>query len=140
MAVEHKHRILCCREFQKSIDDSVHHLLADTIARLGLDNFFEVQRDTILGRNGSQFIFSGLKMNAKSVKSLENISICWVEEAEAVSNDSWALLLPTIRAKESTFFISFNRDTVDAGNGPRSLRAYLARRAAHSFRRADIQG
>lgn len=113
MAAQHKHRILCCREFQNSIDDSVHHLLADTISRLKLDNFFEVQKETILARNGSQFIFSGLKMNPRSVKSLENLSVCWCEEAEAISNDSWALLLPTIRARDSTFFISFNRDVGD---------------------------
>jgi phage terminase large subunit len=113
MATESKQRVLCCREYQNSIDDSVHHLLSDTISRLKLDNYFEVQRDTILGRNGSQFIFTGLKMNARSVKSLENLTACWVEEAEAVSQDSWSLLLPTVRAKSSTFFVSFNRDTSD---------------------------
>lgn len=57
---ETKRRFLCTREVQKSIKDSVHKLLADQIQAMGLGAFYEVQRDVIKGRNGTEFLFSGL--------------------------------------------------------------------------------
>ena len=62
-AYQHPLRILCAREIQKSITDSVHQLLADTIERLGLSSHFEIQKTQILGKNGSRFIFEGLRSN-----------------------------------------------------------------------------
>jgi phage terminase large subunit len=106
-------RILCTRELQVSITDSVHRLLSDTITRLGLDDYFDVYKDEIRGRCGSLFIFEGLKFNIKGIKSLEGIDIVWVEEGDAVSNESWSFLIPTIRKKGSEFWISFNRDRTD---------------------------
>src|SRR5688572_26293969 len=53
-------RILCCREVQKSIKDSVHKLLADQIAALGLGAYYEVLQNEIRGINGTEFIFTGL--------------------------------------------------------------------------------
>lgn len=92
-----KLRILCTREFQKTIKDSVHKLLKDTIERLGYGGFFRVTDGSVIGKNGAEFIFAGLHANIAQIKSMEGIDICWVEEAETVSEYSWKNLIPTIR-------------------------------------------
>jgi phage terminase large subunit len=102
-------RILCTREIQKSIKDSVHKLLSDQIKELGLENFYIVQLTSIVGRNGTEFIFAGMReQNAQSLKSYEGVDICWVEEAHTVSKHSWDVLTPTIRKDGSEIWISFN--------------------------------
>jgi phage terminase large subunit len=108
-------RVLCARELQVSIADSVHCVLSDQIRLLGLESFFTVRQTTITGANGSEFIFSGLKSNITKIKSMEGLDRVWVEEAETVSEDSWSILLPTIRKAGSECWISFNpRDESDA--------------------------
>jgi phage terminase large subunit len=101
-------RIVCAREIQKSIKDSVHALLSDIIAEHDLAGFYAVQETMIRGVNGTQFIFRGLKHNTTDLKSLEGADICWVEEAENVSDRSWEILIPTIRKESSEIWISFN--------------------------------
>ncbi|MBO7720113.1 PBSX family phage terminase large subunit [Candidatus Saccharibacteria bacterium] len=103
-----KKRILCCREVQNSIAESVHKLLADQIIKYKLPGW-EIARETIRNRNGSEFIFKGLRGNAQSIKSLEGIDICWVEEAQTVSTESIDILIPTIRKQGSFFIWTFNR-------------------------------
>jgi phage terminase large subunit len=104
-----KHRILCTREVQKSIKDSVHKLLSDQIEELGLSSFYEITQTSIKGRNGTEFIFSGLAdQTAASIKSFEGVTRCWVEEAQTVGKRSWSILLPTIRAPGSEIWVSFN--------------------------------
>lgn len=103
-----KKRILCTRENQNSIKDSVHRLLSDQIYACGLSPFFRIQQDSILGHNGSEFIFKGLRHNISEIKSLEGIDICWCEEAEKISQDSWNILIPTIRKPNSEIWVSFN--------------------------------
>jgi phage terminase large subunit len=106
-----KSLILCTREIQNSISDSVLSLLGNTIERLGLSYFFDVQRTTIIGRNGSEFKFKGLNgLTIDSIKSFEGADICWVEEAHSVSQRSWEVLIPTIRKANSQIWISFNPD------------------------------
>ena len=101
-------RVLCARETQKSIDASVHQLLADTIIRLKLEDRFTVQEQKIICPNGGFIIFAGLKHNPDAIKSAEGVDIVWVEEAQNVSKDSWNKLLPTIRKGESEVWASFN--------------------------------
>lgn len=104
-------RILCCREVMKSIKDSVHQELKGQIEELGMGGFYEVLEGEIRGANGTVFIFSGLAGHTvESVKSFANIDICWVEEAQTVKKRSFDILLPTIRAENSEFWISFNPD------------------------------
>lgn len=106
---ERKLRILCTREVQKSIKDSVHKLLSDQIQELGLGAFYEVLTTEIRGKNGTEFIFAGLADHtAESIKSFEGIDRVWVEEAQAVSKRSWDILIPTIRKPDSEVWISFN--------------------------------
>jgi phage terminase large subunit len=106
--LEFPRRMLCTREIQSTIKDSVHKLLADTIERRGLGWFYNVQRDAIIGKNGSLFIFKGLRHNVTEVKSTEGIDLCWVEEAQSVSQDSWDILKPTIRKSDSQIYITYN--------------------------------
>lgn len=105
-----KLRILCAREIQKSIKDSVHQLLKDQIIALGLQDFYEVQSTVIKGKNGTTFSFEGLKHNITNIKSHEGADIVWVEEAQTVTKSSWDVLIPTIRKEESEIWITFNPD------------------------------
>ena len=107
-AVYSKLRILCTREMQNSIRDSVHRLLADRIKALELDEFFNIQKENITSLAGSEFIFKGLRHNISEIKSMEGVDLCWVEEAEKVCKDSWDTLIPTIRKEGSEIWISFN--------------------------------
>lgn len=102
-------RVLCARETQKSIQESVHRLLKDQIDSLGLADRFEVQETKILGRNGAEFTFAGIRQQGiTNLKSYEGTDICWVEEAQVVSKRSWDVLIPTIRKPGSEIWITFN--------------------------------
>jgi phage terminase large subunit len=103
-------RILCAREFQNSIADSILTLLSDQIELLGLSNYFEVQATAIYTRGGSEFIFSGIRTNVTRIKSLEGAAICFIEEAESISDNSWQILIPTIRTAGSEIWGAFNPD------------------------------
>lgn len=109
MASERPLRVLCAREVQKSIKQSVHQLLTDQIARLGLWAFFEVLETEIRGANGSLFLFAGLQSHTvDSIKSFEGCDIVWVEEAHGVSKKSWDVLIPTIRKEGSEIWLTLN--------------------------------
>ncbi len=115
IAAQKKTRILCTREFQGSIMDSVHKLLTDTIERLGMNGFYDIQKSIIRGQNGSEIIFEGLKNNVTKIKSMEGVDICWCEEAESITDYSWDVLIPTIRKPGSEIWVSFNpKDELDA--------------------------
>lgn len=102
-------RVLCTREFQSSIRDSVHRLLSDQVQLLGLAPWFEITDKEIRSlRTGSEIIFRGLHHNIPEIKSLEGVDICWCEEAQLISHDSWIALGPTIRKPGSQIWISFN--------------------------------
>jgi phage terminase large subunit len=104
-------RVLCTREVQKSIKDSVHRLLNDQIQALGLGQFFEVLETEIRGKNGSMFLFAGLAQHTvESIKSFEGVDVVWVEEAQVVTKRSWDVLTPTIRADRSEIWMSLNPD------------------------------
>lgn len=101
-------RILCTREIQNSIKDSVHKLLADTIEKHGLGVFYRVTEKSIIGANGTDFIFKGLRHNPNDIKSTEGIDIAWVEEAHSVSRKSLEILTPTVRKPGSQIIYTYN--------------------------------
>lgn len=104
-------RILCTREVQKSMKDSVHRLLSDQVQALGLGLFYDVLETEIRGLNGTLFIFSGLASHTvESIKSYEGVDIVWVEEAHGVSKKSWDTLIPTIRKPGSEIWLTLNPD------------------------------
>lgn len=108
LGAKNKIRVLCAREIQRSIKDSVHKLLADQIPLLGLAGHYRVLADEIRGANGTEFVFSGLRHNVDSIKSKEAIDIVWVEEAHTVTKTSWEKLIPTIRKEHSEIWVTFN--------------------------------
>lgn len=102
-------RVLCTREIQKSIQQSVHQLLSDQIAALGLSGVFEILQTEIRGPHGSQIFFSGLSdITTSSLKSFEGIDVVWCEEAQAITEKSWKLLIPTIRKENSEIWVTYN--------------------------------
>jgi len=108
MGVQRRIRVLCTRELQVSIQDSVHRLLSDQIVDLGLVEDYKVGTNVIRGKNGTEFFFVGLRHNTTKIKSYEGVDIVWVEEAATVTRDSWGLLIPTIRKPGSEIWITFN--------------------------------
>lgn len=124
-------RILCVREVQNSIKDSVKRILDDEIERQGAGSFFKCLDTRIIGRNGTEIIFEGLRHNSDKIKSYEGIDICWAEESHTISQDSMDILEPTIRKNNSEIWYTWNpRFPTDAvqlkfcgpgGPPPRSL-------------------
>lgn len=109
IAAQRPIRVLCCRELQNSITESVHKLLSDQIEALGLSAIFEIQQAKIICKEtGATFSFEGIKNNTTKIKSYEGIDYCWVEEANKVSKASWSNLIPTIRKAGSEIWLSFN--------------------------------
>jgi phage terminase large subunit len=104
-------RVLCAREVQKSIKDSVHRLLSDQIQAMGLGGIYEVLDTEIRGKNGSLFLFAGLATHTvESIKSFEGVDRCWIEEAQTVTKRSWDVLTPTIRKDGSEIWVTLNPD------------------------------
>lgn len=108
-AYQRKTIILCAREFQNSIKDSVHALISARIEALGFGDWFDIQEKVIYSKTtGSSFIFKGIRHNAQSIKSMFGLGICWVEEAQTISRDSWEVLKPTIRENGSEIICTLN--------------------------------
>lgn len=107
-----KHNLLCCREIQKSLEDSSYKLLVETIERLNLKGWV-IKKDTLENENGSRVIFRGLKdlRAGNAIKSLEGYDLAWLEEAQAISLESLQLLLPTIRMNGSEIWACYNPNT-----------------------------
>ena len=104
-------RILCCREVQKSLVESVHQLLVDQIKSLGLEAYYDVTDNAIRGTvRSTLFRFTGLaEHTVESMKSFEGFDIFWIEEAQSVGRRSWQVALPTLfRTPGSECWVSFN--------------------------------
>lgn len=109
LAAQKPLRVLCARELQNSIRDSVHKVLSDQIDLLGLTGFYQIEQARIYcPSTGSEFSFEGIRNNVTKIKSYEGVDICWVEEANKVTKSSWEVLIPTIRKEQSEIWISFN--------------------------------
>jgi len=90
-------RILCTREFQASIKESFHAELKAAIAsQPWLEAHYDVGVDYLRGRNGTEFIFRGLRHNITNIKSLAKIDLTVVEEAEDIPENSWLALEATV--------------------------------------------
>ena len=100
--------VACFREFQVSIADSVIAVLKVQAEILGVDSFFDFQKNVVYGANGSQFIFKGFHHNLSSIKSIEGIDVAWVEEAQTAAEESWRTLNPTVRKAGSQIITSYN--------------------------------
>lgn len=117
-----REKILCARELQVSIRDSVHAEIARAIRSVPwLDQHYEIGESYIRGKNGTEFIFKGLRHNYQQVKSTAGVTICWVEEAESVSESSWGVLIPTIREKGSEIWATWNPESADSATHKRFI-------------------
>jgi phage terminase large subunit len=97
MLADHGERICCTREFQNSIDDSVHESLKQEIDRLGVEGF-EVLNNNIHSSSGGEIFYKGLARNITSLKSIAGINRLWIEEGESVSDKSLKVLTPSVRS------------------------------------------
>lgn len=109
-------RVLCVREIQNTLEQSSKRLLEDKIKKFKVEHMFDVQKNAIAGPGGGLFMFQGMRDHtAASIKSFENINVCWVAEGQTLSAFSWEILRPTIRAKKSEIWADWNpRDPSDA--------------------------
>lgn len=107
-AVRQPIRVLFTRELQNSIKDSSHRLVSDTIARLGLNDYYTILENEIRGKNGSLFIFKGIRHNTEEIKSMEGIDLCVLDEAQTLTKESFDILDPTIRKAGSELWFLWN--------------------------------
>ena len=103
-----KQNIVCGREFQSSIKESVHSMLDHLVTDMVLNKFYTVLNNEIRGRNGTQFNFVGVRNNIQNIKSMHDIDKFWGEEAQSFSQNSLDIIFPTIRAKGSELLFSMN--------------------------------
>lgn len=109
-----KQRILCIRALQKSIKDSSMQLVKDAISFLGVDNHFDVGQGFIRHKkNGSEFIFTGLKYNSSAIKSTQGVDYAWIDEADSTTERQFIDLTPTVRNEGSEVWITFNPQSED---------------------------
>jgi len=117
LGIERSIRVLCAREIQTSIKQSVHQLLADQIKNMGLEEHYLVLETEIRGKlNDTLFSFAGLSgLTVTQLKSYEGYNYCWVEEGQAISEASWKVLTPTIRQDDADgnpaeIWVTYNPD------------------------------
>lgn len=110
LGAQRKLRILCAREYMRSMQDSVWRLLGDQIALMGMDNLYLIEKGAIKGTNGTEILFTGLKDSA-SLKSYEGISIFWCEESQTISQSSLDIVIPTIRKSDCAIYSDKPVDT-----------------------------
>lgn len=109
VACRSKARILCTRQFQNRIEESVYTLIKSRITEFGLRDQFIIHRDRITHRlTGSEFVFYGLNRHIDEIKSMEGIDVCWIEEAHNLTREQWEILNPTLRKQGSQFWLTFN--------------------------------
>lgn len=109
MAADRNIRVLCVRQYQTSIKESVYQTFKDLATSVGLADEFIFQNDRILHKyTGSMFWFEGLWNNENGIRSKINVDYCWLEEGDAVTRDCWDALIPTIRKKGSEIWVTFN--------------------------------
>lgn len=125
MGSAHQMRFLCVREYQSSIRDSVHQILSSRIIDLGLSRYYDVQREAIIGKartkdsdgyRRTEFIFAGVKTDPGKVKGTEDVDVCFIEEGEKISKQSWRDLHATVRNRRggSEIWCVFNpKDQTD---------------------------
>jgi phage terminase large subunit len=102
-------RVVCAREFQKTLAESAKRLIEDQIGRLGVGAHFQIFHDRIVTPGDGSIHFWGLSdKGAESIKSLEGVDMVWLEEAQTISQRSLSLLRPTIRKEGSVIAATWN--------------------------------
>lgn len=111
LAANFKVRILCARQFQNRISESVYNLIKDKIENSEFNGEFILTNNSILHKNtGSEFIFYGIARNLSEIKSTEGIDVLWLEEANYLTKEQWETIEPTIRKNGSQIWLIWNPD------------------------------
>lgn len=109
LASEYSIRVLCARQFQARIDESVKQVIEEAIESAGLLNDYKITDTSIVHRiTGSEFIFYGIQRNLREIKGLASIDILWIEECESLTKEQWDVIMPTVRDEGSRIFLVFN--------------------------------
>ena len=136
-AKDYGDKTLCLREFQSSIKDSVHSMLAGAMSSLGFEGF-EVTNDTIRLNDDDVFRFKGLARNPDSVKSSHGFKYAWCEEAQSLSQNSLQMLTPTIREKGSEIWMAMNPKSSNDPVSRRFLNPFYSKLLADGFYEDDL--
>lgn len=124
-------RLCCAREFQNSIDDSVHSLIKSRIDSLGAA--CKPTATSIVSQKGGEIFYRGLARNPESLKSMYGVKRIWVEEAQTLSEKTLDLLEPTIRESGSELWFSLNRGSSKDPFAKRMLNKYEKHLQRHGF-------
>lgn len=102
--------ILCARQFMNSLEDSSLEEIKQAIRSVPwLDAYFDMGEKYIKTRCGNvKYLFTGLERNLDSIKSKARILLCWIDEAEAVKEEAYKKLLPTVREEGSEIWVTWN--------------------------------
>ena len=122
-------RIGCLRSVQNSIKESSKQAIDQAIHDMGLTGFFDIHKYSITGRNGSEFFFKGTENNREEIRGWHNVDLIWYEEAQLMSEETWRILIPTIRGNDAELWFSWN---------PRDYGDYVWRRFLDDPRPDDV--
>lgn len=111
--IDRKRKIVCGREYQTSIKESVYDMLGDFVSTYKLSSFYNVMKTEITAKNGTSFSFVGLRHNINSIKSMYDVDDFWGEEAQTFSAQTLTILLPTVRKEGSALYFTMNPDLED---------------------------
>ncbi len=109
LAEKYNLRIVCGREIQNSISESVYSLLTDLITKYKL--YFEVMATKITSLKSNTVInFRGFReQGAFNIQGMEGVDIVWIDEAQAITKETLDVLIPTIRKDNAKIFFTMNR-------------------------------
>lgn len=109
LARNHTLKVLCIRQFQNRIADSVYTVIKEKIIAAGWEAEFDIGVSSIKHKvTGSEFLFYGIARNIADIKGTEGVDICWIEEGEALTEDQWAIIDPTIRKEGAEIWVLWN--------------------------------
>lgn len=113
--------LLGAREFMNSLSDSSMEEIKQAIRSVPfLASYYEMGENFIRTKNRRiSYGFCGLRHNLDSIKSKARILLCWVDEAETVSEMAWRKLLPTVREDSSEVWITWNPEKRDSPTSKR---------------------
>ena len=105
--------ILCGRQFQNSLEDSsLEEIKAAIREHAWLEAFFDIGERYIRTKSGRiHYSFTGLDRSIDSIKSKSRILLCWVDEAEPVTDEAWTKLIPTLREEDSELWVTWNPES-----------------------------
>ena len=131
-------KVGCFREFQNSIEDSVHSVLAGEIERMDLAGFTVTNNAIRCDASGGEFKFKGIARNPDSVKSMHGFKIFWHEEAQAISHNSLTKVIPTLREEGSEHWFSLNPQSSADPVSRRFIKPYERQLRKHGFYEDDL--